>query len=63
MSGADAIATDGSGIDLDGAPTRFFYNGDGTVNYIEVTSSGNTYRQTFTWESGNISVISSWVKQ
>jgi len=41
----------------------FNYNVDGTINYIDKTSTGaDTYRITFTYVSGDLTAISSWVK-
>jgi hypothetical protein len=39
------------------------YNSDGTVNYIEVTINGATYRQTYTYTNGVVTAISKWVRQ
>ena len=47
----------------DQGPQTLSYNGDGTVNYIDVTTSDGTYRQTFTYTSGKVTGISLWVKQ
>lgn len=33
----DTYAADGQALDLDGLPTTISYNGDGTVDYIQVT--------------------------
>ena len=41
----------------------FNYNGDGTLNYIQVTFGGNNYRQTFTYTTGALTSLSNWVKQ
>ena len=63
MSTYDAVALDGSGLDLGSNPVTFNYNGDGTVNYIQTSSSGHTYRQTFNYTSSVLTSITSWVKQ
>lgn len=39
------------------------YNADGTLNYIQVTNSMGTWRQTFSYTSGKVTAISEWVKQ
>jgi hypothetical protein len=59
-----------NGIDIDTLPQTLAYNGDGTVNYIQVTVPGipgaydaAVYRQTFTYTSGKITGISTWVRQ
>lgn len=59
----DAVAADGAGLDLDGCAQVLSYNGDGTLAYIEVVASGNTYRQSYTYTSGKLTGISVWVKQ
>ncbi len=58
------------GYNIDDLPQTLTYNGDGTLNYIEVTIPGNlgaptggTYRKTFTYTSGNCTGVSAWVKQ
>jgi hypothetical protein len=57
-------APDGTALDLDQMPQDLAYNGDGTINYIQVTHvSGRIYRQTFTYTSGKVTNISAWVKQ
>lgn len=63
MSTLDAVAADGSGLDLDGCDTTYTYNSDGTIATISVVSSGNTYVQTWTWTAGNLTNTSKWVKQ
>jgi len=55
--------SDGSQVNPDDYAQVLTYNGDGTVNYIQFVAGGNTYRQTFTYESGKVSGISQWVKQ
>jgi hypothetical protein len=62
MSIADATATDGSTLDLDSLPTTYNWTGD-ELNYVEVVSGGNTYRQTYTYTDGKVTAISAWVKQ
>lgn len=44
-------------------PQKLTYNGDGTLNYVEVTFQGSVYRQTFGYTSGKVTTISAWVKQ
>jgi hypothetical protein len=62
MSIADATASDGSTLDLDSLPTTIVWDGD-EIDYIQVTSGGNTYRQTYTYTAGKVTAISAWVKQ
>lgn len=59
-----------NGQNLDDLPQVLNYNGDGTLNYIEVTVPaipgsypGGTFRRTFTYTSGKVTGISSWTKQ
>lgn len=47
----------------DDLPQTFSYNGDGTINYISVTDGVRTWRQSYTWSSGNLTSISAWVLQ
>ncbi|WP_273430491.1 hypothetical protein [Chitinibacter tainanensis] len=54
---------DGFMINPDELPQSINYNGDGTVNYIEVNAGGRIYRQTLTYTSGKVTGISAWVKQ
>jgi len=37
------------------------YNGDNTINYITKTIGTTNYRKTFTYSSGSLVGISSWV--
>lgn len=51
-------------IDLaESGPQSFVYNGDGTLNYVEVTVLGVVHRQTFAYSNGKVVSISAWVKQ
>lgn len=56
-------ASDGVPIDLDDLGQTLAYNTDGTLQYIEVSYRGGTYRQTYTYTSGRLTNISAWVKQ
>lgn len=56
-------ASDGVNFELEDLDQTLTYNGDGTLNYIQVQYRGNTYRQTFTWVNGKNTAISRWVKQ
>jgi hypothetical protein len=47
----------------DDAPQSFAYNGDDTLNYIEVTHDGNTWRQTYGYTDGKVTSISGWELQ
>lgn len=42
---------------------KFVYNGDNTINYVEVTVQNQVYRQTYGYTGVNITSISEWVKQ
>mgnify|MGYP000619083552 CR=1 FL=1 len=54
---------DGNMIDPDSLPKTLAYNGDGTLNYVQVVSGNFTYRQTLSYSSGSVSGISQWTKQ
>lgn len=56
-------ASDGVVLELDSLAQTLNYNGDGTLNYIQVTYLGNNYRQTFSYSGGNLVGITGWVKQ
>ena len=65
------VASDGALIFPDDLAQTLTYNGDSTLNYIEVTVpatpgtsyAGGTYRQTFTYTAGKVTGISKWTKQ
>lgn len=65
------IASDGAILFPSTLDQTLTWNGDGTLNYVEVSCAntagtsylGGTYRQTFTYSSGNMVTISRWVKQ
>ena len=51
------------GVDFSNAgPQSLAYNGDGTLNYVEVTIQNQVYRQTFGYTAGKLTTISAWVK-
>jgi hypothetical protein len=58
-----ALATDGTVLDLNSLAQTLSYNGNNTVNYIQVTLNDNTYRQTFGYTNGNLTSVSEWIKQ
>lgn len=58
-----ALGDDGSLLDLDSWAHTLAYNADGTLNYDEVTDGTNSWRQTMTWSSGNLTGTSAWVLQ
>lgn len=39
------------------------YNGDGTIDYVEATNGSVTWRQTYTYTSGQLVGISAWEVQ
>ena len=57
------VASDGVLLDLSSLAQNLNYNSDGTVNYVQVVNGADTYRQTLTWVSGQLTAISKWVKQ
>ena len=71
---AGVVASDNSIIFPDDLAQTLNYNGDGTLNYIEVTVPatvtpqgttvpGGTYRQTYGYTTGRVTSISRWTKQ
>ncbi len=56
-------ASDDELLQIDSLAQTLTYNVDGTLNYIQVTSGGFNYRQTYGYTSGRITSISNWVKQ
>jgi hypothetical protein len=50
---------------IDELPQTLIYNADGTLNYVLAgpDQNGNTYKQTYTYTSGQLTGISAWVKQ
>lgn len=59
----DIYASDGTVLELDSLAITFNNNGDGTVNYMQVSQSGVNYRQSFTYAAGLLTGVSNWVKQ
>lgn len=47
----------------DDAPQTLAYNVDDTLNYIEVTDDGKTWRQTYGYTDGKLTSISGWELQ
>lgn len=58
-----AVASDAVALPLNSLAQVPTWNSDGTVNYLTVSSGGNTYRKTYSYSGGNCSNISAWVKQ
>lgn len=50
-------------VDPDSLAQVLAYNGNNTLNYIEVTDGVTTWRQTFGYTSGKLTSISTWVEQ
>lgn len=63
MTVEHVIASDGKVIPAESLAQTYAYNGDGTMNYIQVAWDGATYRQTFTYSAGAVTGVSAWVKQ
>lgn len=65
--GSGAVPADNGAIVLpDAWPRTFSYNGDGTLNYSEITDPVTTdvFRQTFTYNgSGQITAQTAWEVQ
>lgn len=61
---ATAIATNGEYVYVGSWAQTYNYNGDGTLNYEQVTSpDGVVYRRTYAYIAGVVSAITGWVKQ
>lgn len=60
--GGSVTDSTGASFDPDSLTQNLTYNGDGTVNTIAATDGTNTWTQTFTYTSGNLTGISKWVK-
>ena len=58
-----ATASDGTELDLPDLTIAYVYNADGTLQYSQVSTQGNTYRQTYTYTSGNVTNVTRWTKQ
>ncbi len=54
---------DGQRFDPEALPQTITYNADGTLNYIQVSGIGGTYRQTMSYTGGKITGVSGWVRQ
>jgi hypothetical protein len=50
-------------VDPNTLPWALTYNGDGTLNYVEVTDGVTTWRQTYGYTAGAVTSISAWVEQ
>lgn len=47
----------------DNLPQTLTYNGDGTVATVTATRGSESWVQTFTYTTGNLTGVSAWVKQ
>lgn len=61
--GYNVIASDGIGLPLDSLAQSMGYNGSGQLVTISVVYLGNTYIQTYSYTSGNLTGVSLFVKQ
>lgn len=57
------IASNGELLDVDSLAKTYVYNGDATINYVQVVSGTVTYRKTYTYSGGNMTGVSGWVAQ
>lgn len=57
------IDDDGNAFNPDSLPQALTYNGDDTVATITATDGADSWVQTYTWTSGNLTGVSQWVKQ
>ncbi len=63
-NGGSVPATDGAIVYPDAWPSTWAYNGDGSVNYQEITSpDAIVYRQTFGYTTGQVTSRTGWVAQ
>jgi len=56
--GSGAVASDGTVLDLGGALVMSYTAG--VLQYIEVASGEDTYRQTFTYTGDDMTGVSAW---
>lgn len=54
---------DGKLLPLDSLAHVYTYNADGTVATDTVTFGTASYRQSYTYSGGNLTNVSTWVKQ
>ena len=62
VTGGGVVDSTGAYFNPDNLAQTLTYNGDGTVATIAATDGANTWTQTFTYTSGNLTGISKWVK-
>lgn len=60
---ACVLASDGLLVPVDSLAQVLGYDASGNLTTITVSYGGNTYVQTMTWTSGNMTGVSQWVKQ
>lgn len=56
-------ASDNTRIEISRYDVTINRNGDGTVNYLEITVLANTYRRTFAYTDGFLTSMSRWTLQ
>jgi hypothetical protein len=60
---SSVVGSDGTVLDLDSWAHTLNWNGDGTLNYDQVTYGVKSWRQTLTYAAGKVTGISDWVLQ
>lgn len=61
--GYNVVASDGVGLPLDSLAQTMSYNGSNQLLTITVSYKSNTYIQTYTYTSSNLTGVSIFVKQ
>lgn len=57
------VADNGTSIPISSLAQTISYNPDRTLSHIEVTHDGAIYRQSMTWDAGNLVSVSAWEVQ
>lgn len=55
--------SDGTALDLESWAHSYARNGDGTMQYDQVTDGTNSWRKTYSYTAGKITSETAWVKQ
>lgn len=55
--------SDGTPLDLESWAHSYGWNGDGTMEYDQVTDGTSSWRKTYSWNAGKMVSESAWVKQ
>lgn len=63
LTTSGVTSSTGVPINPEAATQTINYNVDQSVNYIQFTEAGTTYRQSFSYTEGLVTTISGWVAQ